>query len=125
MTILTVDEIIQLHEKLVQKTGGSAGLRDYGLLESAVYSAEGSFGDMEIYPTIPEKAARLAYALTVNHAFVDGNKRIGMLVMLMTLRLNGIRLLYTQQELIDLGLGTADGSLHYPEILAWIKAHMV
>lgn len=55
MTILTVDEIILLHEKLIQKTGGSAGLRDFGLLESAVYSAEGAFGDMEIYPTIPEK----------------------------------------------------------------------
>ena len=125
MMILTVDEIILLHEKLIRKTGGSSGLRDLGLLESAVYSAEGSFGDTEVYPTIQEKAARLGYAITVNHAFVDGNKRIGMLVMLMTLRLNGIRLEYTQQELIALGLGTADGSLHYPEILTWINSHMI
>ena len=71
MILLTVDEIIELHTKLMARTGGSDGLRDLGLLESAVYSAQTSFGDEELYPTTSEKAARLMYALVSNHAFVD------------------------------------------------------
>ena len=124
MMLLTVDEIIALQEKIIVKTGGSFGLRDRGLLESAVYSADNAFGEVEVYPTLEEKAARLAFAITVNHAFVDGNKRIGMLAMLLTLRLNGCSLAYTQTELITLGLGVADGRLKYEEILAWITGHL-
>ena len=92
MILLTVDEMIELHQKLVDATGGSAGLRDRGLLESAVYSVDASFDDIERYPTVEEKAARLAYSLIHNHAFVDGNKRIGVLAMLMTLKCTGIKL---------------------------------
>lgn len=121
MKLLTVDEITGLHTKLTEKTGGSDGLRDRGLLESAVYSAQGSFGGMELYPTIIEKSARLMYALVSNHPFVDGNKRIGVLVMLVTLRLNGISLGYSQKELIELGLSAASGKLPYDEILTWIE----
>ena len=124
MMLLTVEEILALQEKVISQTGGSFGLRDRGLLESAVYSADSSFGDVEVYPSLEEKAARLAFAITGNHAFVDGNKRTGMLVMLLTLRLNGRTLRYTQAELVDLGLGTADGSLGYEEILAWIISHL-
>ena len=124
MMLLTVEEILALQEKVISHTGGSFGLRDRGLLESAVYSADSSFGDVEVYPSLEEKAARLAFAITGNHAFVDGNKRTGMLVMLLTLRLNGRTLRYTQAELVDLGLGTADGSLGYEEILAWIISHL-
>lgn len=90
MILLTVDEIIALHYKLIEKTGGSDGIRDINLLESAVYGAEASFGDEECYPSTEEKAARLMYALTNNHAFVDGNKRIGVFVMLITLKLNSV-----------------------------------
>ena len=123
MILLTVDEIINLHSKLVAKTGGSDGLRDRGLLESAVYSAMGGFGDEEAYPTIEEKAARLMYALVNNHAFVDGNKRIGVLVMLTTLRLNSVELKFTQTELIELGLQTASGKADYEQVLEFIKSH--
>ena len=123
MILLTVDEIIGLHTKLISKTGGSDGLRDRGLLESAVYSAQTSFGDEELYPTTTEKAARLMYALVSNHAFVDGNKRIGAFVMLMTLKLNGIRIHYTQAELIELGLSTASGKAKYEDVLTWIQNH--
>ncbi len=123
MILLTVDEIIILHSKLIARTGGSDGLRDMGLLESAVYSAQNSFGGVEIYPSIIEKAARLLYALVSNHAFVDGNKRIGVFVMLMTLRLNGITLQYTQSELIHLGLSAADGTAKYEDIITWIETH--
>lgn len=123
MILLTVDEIISLHTKLISKTGGSDGLRDRGLLESAVYSAMGGFGDEEAYPTIEEKAARLMYALVNNQAFVDGNKRIGVLVMLTTLRLNSVELKFTQTELIELGLQTASGKADYEQVLEFIKSH--
>lgn len=123
MILLTVDQIKKLHTRLTLRTGGSDGLRDLGLLESAVYSADISFGGVEIYPTIEEKAARLMYALVSNHAFVDGNKRIGVLIMLTTLRLNGIDLHFTQQELINFGLDAAAGKLDYDDILAWITTH--
>lgn len=123
MIILTVDEIILLHDKLITATGGSPGLRDRGLLESAVYSVSSGFDEVETYPTAEEKAARFAYALTQNHAFVDGNKRIGMLAMLTTLRMNNVALQYTQPELIALGLGVADGSVDYAGVLAWVRGH--
>lgn len=123
MILLTVDEIIMLHDKLLKATGGLPGLRDRGLLESAVFSMNASFEDVEQYPTIEEKAARLAFALISNHAFVDGNKRVGVLAMLMTLRLNRVTLKYTQQELIDLGLGVATSNVVYQNIISWIALH--
>lgn len=123
MILLTVDEIILLHEKLLAATGGTPGLRDQGLLESAVFGINAGFEDVEQYPTVEEKAARLAYALVGNHAFVDGNKRVGILAMLMTLTLNEVALHYTQEELIELGLGTASGLIKYSGILKWIEQH--
>ena len=123
MILLTVDDVILLHEKLLAEKGGSPGFRDQGLLESAVFGINAGFEDVEQYPTVEEKAARLAYALVGNHAFVDGNKRIGMLAMLTTLALNEVALHYTQEELIELGLGTANGSIKYGEILNWIEQH--
>lgn len=125
MILLTVKEVIALHNKLVHKTGGSQGLRDQNLLESAVYSATTTFGDSEAYPTVEEKAARLMFSLTNNHAFVDGNKRIGVLTMLMTLQLNDVKMKYTQAELTSLGLSVADGKTEYVEILDWIMKHKV
>ena len=123
MILLTVDEILVLHGQLLSATGGASGLRDRGLLESAVYSTYASFDEVEQYPTVEEKSARLAFSLVNNHAFVDGNKRIGMLVMLATLRLNEKSISYDQSELIDLGLRVANGSCHYHGILSWILQH--
>lgn len=123
MITLTVSEILRLHQKLLDATGGLSGTRDLGLLESAVYSANQVFGEEEAYPTVEQRAARLAYAITQNHPFVDGNKRIGMLVMLMTLRLNHVQIQYTQAELIQLGLSVADNSYRYEDILVWINNH--
>lgn len=124
MILLTVDEIIELHSRLIVRTGGCDGLRDRGLLESAVFSVESCFGGVEAYPTVEEKAARLLFSLANNHAFVDGNKRIGVLAMLMTLSLNDVQLQYSQEELITLGLSVADGSHDYPAIWEWIRTHI-
>ena len=123
MILLTKDEIIKIHQKLIDRTGGSQGLRDEGLLESAIYSAEMQYEDVEQYPTAEEKAARLCFSLTNNHAFVDGNKRIGVVVLLMTLRLNNISLAYSQSELFRLGLSVAKGESGYESILTWINEH--
>ena len=125
MILLTVEEISDLHDKLIERTGGSHGLRDQSLLESAVYSAMSGFGDNEAYPSVEEKAARLMFSLTNNHAFVDGNKRIGVFTMLMTLQLNNVIIKYTQTELISLGLSVADGKTEYTEILDWIMKHKI
>ena len=125
MITLTTDEIIELHEKLANATGGSTGVRDFGLLESAVLSSYQSYGGQDLYPTIIEKAARTAYAVCKNHPFIDGNKRVAVTSMLIILRMNDTSLLYTQQELITLGLGIADGSIGYEDIVAWLHAHVV
>lgn len=125
MILLTVEEITALHDKLIDRTGGSHGLRDQSLLESAVYSAMSGFEDNEAYPSVEEKAARLMFSLTNNHAFVDGNKRIGVFTMLMTLQLNNVKIKYTQAELISLGLSVTDGKTEYENILSWIKEHEI
>lgn len=96
MKTLTVTEI---HEKIFDATGGSIGIRDIGLLEPAVLSCYQSFDGKDLYPTIVEKAARMAYMLCKNHPFIDGNKRIAVTSMLVILRMNSITLRYTQQEL--------------------------
>jgi death-on-curing protein len=125
MIILTIEEIIITHNKLIAATGGSAGLRDSGLLESAVLNCYQTFDDEELYPSIIEKAARLAFGICKNHPFVDGNKRIAVTSLLVMLRLNDVRVNYTQSELITLGLGIADGSLEYEDILQWVHNHLV
>lgn len=125
MILLSIDEIMMLHDKLISKTGGLNGLRDKALLESAVFGISASFDGVEIYTSIEEKAARISFSLINNHAFLDGNKRIGILAMLMTLKLNNVVLSYTQKDLIDIGLSIASGTLNYESILKWILEHKI
>ena len=125
MITLTVSEILRLHQKLLDATGGLSGTRDLGLLESAVYSANQVFGEEEAYPTVEQRAARLAYAITQNHPFVDGNKRIGAHAMLVFLALNGIELQYLQTELSDIILQLAAGEIESADLLHWILAHQM
>ena len=125
MIILTTDEVIEVHAKLIKATGGSPGLRDTGLLESAVLGCTQTFGGEDLYPTVIEKASRMAYSICKNHPFVDGNKRVAVTAMLVILRMNDIMLSYTQEELIYLGIGVADGSLDYDEVTAWVKKHVI
>ena len=103
------EKILLLHQIMAQATGGSMGLRDEGLLESALEAAFSSFGGVEFYPTKEEKGARLGYHLISNHAFVDGNKRIGLFVMLTFLEVNGIRMDCANEDVIDAGLSVASG----------------
>ena len=123
MKILNKRQVVMLHNHLVQETGGSSGLRDEGLLESALASPFQSFGDTEIFPKLQQKAARLAYGLVKNHPFVDGNKRLGAHGMLTCLALNGVELEYKQNELSDIFLAVSSGSCGYEELLCWLLEH--
>ena len=117
------EKVLLLHQLMAEATGGSVGVRDEGLLDSALESAFAGFGDQEFYPTKEEKGARLGYTLISNHAFVDGNKRIGVYIMLSFLEMNGIRLQCTDDELVDIGLSVASGRMGYEELLQWVLDH--
>ena len=117
------EKVLLLHQLLAEATGGSVGVRDEGLLDSALESAFSGFGDREFYPSKEEKGARLGYALISNRAFVDGNKRIGTYIMLTFLEMNGIRIHCTDEELVHVGLSVADGSMKYEELLQWVRDH--
>ena len=117
------DKVLLLHKLLAEATGGRIGLRDEGLLESALDGIYATFGGKELYPTKEEKGARLGYTLISNHAFVDGNKRIGMYVMLTFLEVNGIRLNCSNEDVVEAGLGVAAGSMTYEQLLQWVLEH--
>ena len=117
------EKILLLHRIMAQATGGSIGVREEGLLESALEAAFSGFGGVEFYPTKEEKGARLGYNLISNHAFVDGNKRIGMYVMLTFLEVNGIQMDCSNEDVIHAGLSVAEGSMDYDGLLAWVREH--
>ena len=119
------EKVLLLHKFIAQETGGSIGVRDEALLESALEAAFAGFGDKEFYPTKEEKGARLGYTLISNHAFVDGNKRIGMYVMLTFLEVNGVHMDCTNEEVTEMGLALADGSVGYEELLNWVIEHKI
>ncbi len=119
------EKVLLLHQIMAEATGGSAGVRDDALLESAIESAYATFDGVELYASKEEKAARLGFSLISNHAFVDGNKRIGMYIMLSFLDINGVKIEATNEDVISLGLAVADGSSKYDEILNWIISHKI
>ena len=123
MIRLSREQIILLHEHLKAETGGTAGIRDEGLLDAAIQAPFMSFDQKELFPSIQQKAARLCYGLIMNHPFVDGNKRIGTHVMLVFLGLNGIELEYAQKELVDIILSIASSHSSFEELLKWILDH--
>ena len=123
MKKLSKEQILMLHTQLIQQTGGSDGVRDYNLLDSALETPFQSFGGDELYPTIQAKAARLGYGLIKNHCMIDGNKRIGTHAMLVFLALNGIELKYTQKELYETILDIAAGKIGYEDLLQWVLNH--
>lgn len=123
MKKLSKKQILMLHTQLIQQTGGSEGVRDYNLRDSALETPFQSFGGDELYPTIQAKAARLGYGLIKNHCMIDGNKRIGTHSMLVFLALNGIELKYMQKELYETILDVAAGKIEYEDLLKWVLDH--
>ena len=119
------EKVLLLHKLIAEETGGSIGVRDESLLESALEAAFSGFGGSEFYPTKEEKGARLGYNLISNHAFVDGNKRIGLYVMLTFLEVNGIHMDCSNDEVAHVGLSVASGHMDYEALLTWVKEHRI
>jgi len=119
------EKVLLLHQLIVAETGGSPDLRDLKLLDSALEGVFQTFGGHELYPSKEEKGARLGYSLISNHAFVDGNKRIGMYVMLTFLEVNGIHMDCTDDDVVKVGLGVASGIMKYNELLTWVRQHRI
>ena len=114
------EKVLLLHKLITEETGGDPNIRALALLDSALESAFQTFDGQELYPTKEEKGARIGYALISNHAFVDGNKRIGMYVLLTFLEVNGIRIYPSEAEVVRVGLEVASGKMKYEELLEWI-----
>ena len=121
MKRLSRESVIRMHEQLIDRYGGSYGIRDEGLLDSALSAPYQGFGDYEFYPTITEKAVRLCFGLVKNHAFFDGNKRIGALALLTILDLNHLRLRTDSSELTEVILNLASGMISYENLLKWVQ----
>ena len=123
MNNIELKQLVLFHEKIVARTGGSSGVRDEGLLESALSRGDMTFGGTELYTPDERKIAVITHSLICNHGFVDGNKRIGVATMNLLCKMNGITLVYTQQELIELGLAVASGNGNEEEIFRFIISH--
>lgn len=121
MIRLTEQQVLSVHEMMIKATGGSSGVRDMNLLQSALNAPFQSFEDKDVYPSLLSKAAAMCRSIISNHPFVDGNKRTGIHVMLIFLEVNGVQPDYIQDELIKLGLGVASGELDVNDILNWLS----
>ena len=124
MIWITADDVIMIHSRVIQSSGGIDGLRDRAGLEAAIAAPLQSFGGEDLFPTEIEKIARLGFGLAANHAFVDGNKRIGAMMTQLLLQWNGYQLILAKGELADMFIAIADGKAREKDLLAWIKAHI-
>lgn len=124
MIVLSKELVLMLHQELIDETGGSAGLKDEGLLQSALVAPFQTYDNQDLFPSVYQKAARLGFGLASNHAFVDGNKRIGAHAMLVFLELNNIHIHYSQDELSNVFLEIASGDKGYEDLLSWIVTHL-
>lgn len=120
MKMLSKLQIIALHGMAIRQTGGSAGLRDEGALDAALAAPFQTFGGNALYPSIKAQIARLCYGLIQNHPFVDGNKRTGMLVLLVCCEINGMAIEITDEEIIELGLSLASGKMDCQALTQWL-----
>ena len=123
MRTLSKKQVLALHSDLIREFGGTEGIRDEGLLESALAAPFQTFDGEPAYPSLQAKAARLGFGLVSNHPFVDGNKRTGAHVMLVFLALNGVELCYGQEDLISIFLSVASGMSDWRDLQRWILEH--
>jgi death-on-curing protein len=119
------EKVLLLHQLITEETGGDPNIRDSALLESALESAFATFDGKELYPSKEEKGAKLGFSLISNHAFVDGNKRIGMYVLLTFLEINGTPIDPSPEEVARVGLSVAAGKMKYEELLSWIMENRI
>jgi death on curing protein len=120
---LSVDQVLELQAETIREHGGSAGVRDLGLVESAVAQPSMTFGGVELYPTLIDKAAALGFSLVANHAFIDGNKRVGLAAMDVFLRVNGYAVRAPLDEFEATILAVASGTMDRSAFTAWVQQH--
>ena len=123
MIELSKEQVIAMYMKMMRETGGNFGIRSSILLDSSLNNAFSTFGGNDLYPELEDKIANICFCIVSNHPFVDGNKRMGIYIMLVLLKLNNIKVAYEQYELVNLGLGLAEGKLTQSDIVRWIKEH--
>ena len=124
MDYISLDTVLALHRRIIQTSGGSAGIRDQGGLESAIAQPLMTFGGQDLYSTVIEKATALCFSLIQNHPFVDGNKRVGHVVMEMFLTSNGYRIDATVDMQEQIILGVASGEVSREQLVEWLREHI-
>lgn len=123
MKYLTPHQILAIHDQMIKKFGGSHGLRDLGLLESAVARPQTTYDGQEMYPDIFSKAAALLQSLLKNHPFVDGNKRTALTSAGIFLKINGYQLINSHDEEVEFAINVDNRNLSLEEISSWLKSH--
>jgi len=120
---LTVNEVLLLHARLIQRTGGSRGVRDVGLLESALARPRSTFDGVDLHPDLWTKAASLMHSLALNHSFVDGNKRTAVTATGIFVELNGFKLTASNDRVLDFTRQVTAGGMELDEIATWLRTH--
>lgn len=120
-TFLSLEEVLSLHGDQIRRYGGSEGLRDAGLLSSALAAPRSTFGGELLHPTLFDQAAAYLFHLAKNHPFIDGNKRVALAAALLFLWMNGVEVDTDEDELTDLVLGVAEGRVTKPEVSAFLE----
>lgn len=120
--MLEIADILTIHERLIHEFGGTLGLRDIGLLESAISRPSQTFDSKDLYPTIEEKASAIVESIVTNHPFIDGNKRTGYLLFRLLLLSEGKDLDCSQEEKYKFVISIADRRLGYDDILKWTRS---
>lgn len=123
MRYLTLIEVLELHRRIIEKSGGALGIRDFGLLESAIAQPRMTFGGEELYTSLIEKSAALGFSIIMNHPFVDGNKRIGHAAVETLLLLNGMEISASVDEQERAMLAIASGEMGRREFIEWLQAY--
>jgi death on curing protein len=124
MRYISVEEVEQLHQELVDQTGGLHGIRDHGLMESAVVQPLQQYAGIDLYPDVVAKAAALGFFLIKNHTFVDGNKRVGLASMQTVLLRNTFEIRTSDDELVDVILAVAAGEYSLEDFTSWLRKHI-
>ncbi len=125
MSYLSAEEVLAIHALIIERFGGLHGIRDLGLLESAVARPQSGFGDFEAYPTVWDKAAVLAHSLIKNHAFLDGNKRTGMMSAAAFLELNGYLFTASNAAVVRCAIAVASNKRDEAALARWFRKHAI
>ena len=121
MIYLNQNQVLKLHDKIINKFGGIHGIRNDALLQSALANPLQTFAGLDLYPSVFDKAVQLCFGIIKNHPFLDGNKRLGLHLMLVLIHINGLKIDIAHDELIDIIFNVADGTFSQQDFLQALK----